>query len=325
VKAKPPAKTYTRNTDPCQKRTETATSSDVVEMVEITVSTTTDDTLTMDNTINTTGMMDTDNALFDFTSPLNTATENEQIIVENVPILDTSLLINNQHSSGSSAHVVSANEKFEFFTDGIEAELMNVNFPDEGYSTSGSCSGKSSPTGSTGSEENYITLQPLDAGNTMTTLNLGDLNLDSMLDMDFTLLNGDQNVKHVQERDHVLEKEQDPHWNPSYIGTFDTVDDLVSSLGVGTSEEPKKATRNKKGPKQQPLETLPEKNHKNIQRCREYRKNKGIKQKMEESELEGLEQQNRDLQMTEKRMREQLSKMQGAYLKLITDGRIKFV
>lgn len=323
TKSKPQAKTYTRNTDPCPKRTETA--SDVVEMVEITVSTTTDDTLTMDNPINTTGMMDTEKALFDFTSPLNTATDTEEMIVANVnvPILDTSLLIN--------AHVESTNEKFEFFTDVVEDELMN-HLPDEGYSTSGSCSGKSSPTGSV-EEENYVTLQNIDAENTMTNLNgiiLSEMNLDSMLkEMDFNLLVDDhQAIKHDQERDQVLEKEQDPDWIPegsSYVGTFKTLDDLVTSLGVEVTEAPKESARHKKGPKRQPLEALPKANISNVIRCREYREKKNMKYEKELTELESLEATNNELQMKEKAMRDQLSKMQGAYLKLITDGRIKFI
>jgi len=81
--------------------------------------------------------------------------------------------------------------------------------------------------------------------------------------------------------------------------------------------------RNVKGPKQQPLESLPEENRANVVRCRLYRENKNAKLAAQLDELEALEAKNARLKEKEQKMKDTLVKLQAKYLKLISGGNIK--
>jgi len=96
-------------------------------------------------------------------------------------------------------------------------------------------------------------------------------------------------------------------------------DDCVKKKTV----KKKNVGRNVKGPKQQPLESLPEENRANVVRCRVYRENKNIKLAAQLDELETLEAKNARLKEKEQKMKDTLVKLQAKYLKLISGGQIK--
>jgi len=96
-------------------------------------------------------------------------------------------------------------------------------------------------------------------------------------------------------------------------------DDCVKKKTV----KKKNVGRNVKGPKQQPLESLPEENRANVVRCRVYRENKNIKLAAQLDELETLEAKNARLKEKEQKMKDTLVKLQTKYLKLISGGKIK--
>merc|ERR1712126_510685 len=85
----------------------------------------------------------------------------------------------------------------------------------------------------------------------------------------------------------------------------------------------KPVRRHIKGPKQQPLESLPEENRANVLRCRVYRENKNVKLQAQLNELETLEAKNKRLKEKEQKMKDTLVKLQTKYLKLISGGKIK--
>jgi len=83
--------------------------------------------------------------------------------------------------------------------------------------------------------------------------------------------------------------------------------------------------RHRKGPR--PLskdQFKDEKMFKNAKRCREYRTNKKSTVKVEMTELEKLEAQNTLLKKKEGNLKEKVAKIKMQYVKLISEGRIKF-
>jgi len=96
-------------------------------------------------------------------------------------------------------------------------------------------------------------------------------------------------------------------------------DDYVEKKTV----QKKTVRRHVKGPKQQPLESLPEENRANVLRCRVYRENKNIKLAAQLDELEALKAKNARLKEKEQKMKDTLVKLQTKYLKLISGGKIK--
>lgn len=63
----------------------------------------------------------------------------------------------------------------------------------------------------------------------------------------------------------------------------------------------------------------------NIVRCREYRRNKNFKLSKDQEELKQLEARNQSLRQEEEVIMDKLAKLQDAYLKLIQQGKLKFV
>jgi len=83
--------------------------------------------------------------------------------------------------------------------------------------------------------------------------------------------------------------------------------------------------RHRKGPKQLSKEDIKDDSKwKNVKRCRVYRKNKTKKITVEKTELQILEDQNNELKAREAKLKEKVSKMKNLYLKLISEGRIRF-
>lgn len=110
-------------------------------------------------------------------------------------------------------------------------------------------------------------------------------------------------------------EELDPDWDPCT---------MLDALGMGKTRDSGKPRRHSKGPKRQRLEDLPEANRKNVERCREYRKEKNSTLASWLDELETLEARNMELKKQEQEMRGKVDRFQTAYLKLISDGKIKF-
>jgi len=193
-----------------------------------------------------------------------------------------------------------------------EVDTMMV---DEGYNTAEStASGKSSPTSSIG--DDVVTLNNHDQDHTVEWSLPADFNINA-IDIDFVL----QQTEVANAVDGILPD----HQEFNFIGTYETTEEMNKALDLEPKQDaPKERRRHKLGPKQQKLEELPRENIDNVKRCREYRKNKNIKLSVEEEELKELEERNAELREKEKMMVEKLSKAQGAYIRLIREGRVKF-
>jgi len=107
-------------------------------------------------------------------------------------------------------------------------------------------------------------------------------------------------------------------WDPDSM-----LDSLESFIQQGN--EPNKKRRHTKGPKRMALEEIPADNRKNVLRCRQYRRDKNNTLATWADELEQLENRNRELKEQEKKMQEKVEKVQAAYIKLISEGKIKFL
>jgi len=194
--------------------------------------------------------------------------------------------------------------------EGIEKQNQ-LYFSDEGYS--GSVSGNSSPTSCV---EDYTTLHAMETEDAITTntvpeLHLPEVNFQNLDDIEIDLL--DSNL------DSVL------------LGTFESVPQMLNAFSseknTTNEEQPKNdevSKRHRKGPKRQEMENIPAKNRSNVERCRVYRKNKKEKELDYQDELMALESRNDELVKKEQRMKDELVRLQSAYLKLISEGRIKF-
>jgi len=193
-----------------------------------------------------------------------------------------------------------------------EVDTMMV---DEGYNTAEStASGMSSPTSSIG--DDVVTLNNHDQDHTVEWSLPADFNINA-IDIDFVL----QQTEVANAVDGILPD----HQEFNFIGTYETTEEMNKALDLEPKQDAlKERRRHKLGPKQQKLEELPRENIDNVKRCREYRKNKNIKLSMEEEELKELEERNAELREKEKMMVEKLSKAQGAYIRLIREGRVKF-
>jgi len=102
----------------------------------------------------------------------------------------------------------------------------------------------------------------------------------------------------------------------------------VETMEMDTGKTPNRKrfdNRHRKGPKQLSKDEIKDEDTwKNVKRCRDYRKNKTHKITAEKTELEKLEDRNSELKMKEKHLKEKVTKMKNLYIKLISDGRIKF-
>ena len=141
----------------------------------------------------------------------------------------------------------------------------------------------------------------------MHEINIDDIDTILAEDIDFTLLDdyAEEPILQTQEL--------------NIVGTFDNYSDLIKAL-----EPAKTKQRNMKGRKQQPLHKLPKENHSNVMRCRKYRRDKNARAFEELDELPILVARNDELKRQEEAMRAKLARVRGAYLKLITEGRIKY-
>lgn len=119
------------------------------------------------------------------------------------------------------------------------------------------------------------------------------------------------------------------------FGSIDYMDQALLSLGesddsmeMTTNQMTSKKgsdNRHRKGPKPLSKEDIKDDDKwRNVKRCRDYRKNKTKKITVEKTELEILEAENSDLRMEEDQLKAKVTKMKNLYIKLISDGRIKF-
>jgi len=189
----------------------------------------------------------------------------------------------------------------EFVTVDIDNVDIDNLFPriDNEYAISGS----SSPTNSM--EDDVMTIHSMDMDD-VTNIDLNDIQFDLL---DATVLG------------------PDPDYVPptaTIVKTFKDLPELVKAMGREHKAKTRTKKRHTKGPVQLPLEQIPEENRNNVIRCREYRKNKTVKLEAGMEELERLEARNLELRRKEERMKEKLDRAQTAYLKLISEGRIKF-
>lgn len=102
----------------------------------------------------------------------------------------------------------------------------------------------------------------------------------------------------------------------------------VETMEMGAGHTPNRNrsdNRHRKGPKQLSKDEIKDEDTwRNVKRCRDYRKNRTHKITVKKTELEKLEDLNSELKMKEKHLKEKVTKMKNMYIKLISDGRIKF-
>lgn len=135
----------------------------------------------------------------------------------------------------------------------------------------------------------------------------------------------------------LIDEERDPSWHPQdyelkKVAVFENKDlhealfsDEERSSSKRKDVAPKKPQKYKKGPKPLTLENIDdEEKKKNIIRCREYRckKNEIILEEM--TELEKLEARNNELKLKEQALKDKVKKLKDTYIKLISEGTIKF-
>lgn len=136
----------------------------------------------------------------------------------------------------------------------------------------------------------------------------------------------------------LIDADRDPTWHPQdfelkKVAVFDNRDLhqalfperenilLKKKQPIGS----KKQHKHKKGPKPLPLEKIDDEDKKkNIIRCREYRckKNESVLEEM--TELEQLEERNKELKLQEQAVKDKVKKFKDTYIKLISEGRIIF-
>jgi len=136
----------------------------------------------------------------------------------------------------------------------------------------------------------------------------------------------------------LIDAEKDPTWCPQdyelkKVAVFDNKDLHQALFPDGgklakkkvTSPKKKRIIKYKKGPKPMCLEKIDdEEKKKNIIRCREYRCKKTETVLDEMTELEELEARNMELKIQEQAVRDKVKKLKDTYIKLISEGRVKF-
>lgn len=131
----------------------------------------------------------------------------------------------------------------------------------------------------------------------------------------------------------LIDTEKDPSWFPNNfelkkVAVIDN-SDVHHALFPNKKKSPKKKVqtnnRHKKGPIPLILDDIEdEENVKNIIRCREYRNKKNEAVIDEMTELEQLEEKNRELKHKEQMLKDKVKRIKDMYIKLIGEGRIKF-
>jgi len=225
------------------------------------------------------------------------------------------------------------------------------NNQDEGYSTAGSTSGKSSPTGSFGEDQSSDGMEILQLENTVEAP-LQDLNTDAsnmfgnINNTNLLVLTAPEPHFQTQEDcgnnqpqtlDHgpIMQETSNTQYvyldvvdttapELTLVGTYNNYPEMIqANPSLAAEKVPKGPRRHTKGPKQAELDEIPEQNRKNVMRCRKYRENKKVKVATWEDELETLQTRNTELREEEKMMKAKLAKVQESYINLIKTGRIK--
>eukprot|EP00092_Neocalanus_flemingeri_P024802 GFUD01026892.1.p1 GENE.GFUD01026892.1~~GFUD01026892.1.p1 ORF type:complete len:201 (-),score=69.89 GFUD01026892.1:133-735(-) len=130
----------------------------------------------------------------------------------------------------------------------------------------------------------------------------------------------------------LIDAEKDPSWySHNYelqkVAVFDNSELHQALFPKKDKSLNKKKTvnRHRKGPKPLSLDELDdEEKMKNIIRCREYRCKKTSDVIEEMTELEMLEDKNKELKLQEKEVKDKVIKMKSIYIKLISEGRFQF-
>jgi len=153
-------------------------------------------------------------------------------------------------------------------------------------------------------------------------------------DTDFTLRYSSDAWEDLSSK--LIDEERDPTWHPQdyeleKVAVFDNKDlheALFPEEDTSSSKKkapPRKPQKYRRGPTPMSLEKIDnEEKRKNILRCREYRfkKNEIILEEM--TELEKLEARNIELKQKEQALKDKVKKFKDTYLKLISEGRIRF-
>jgi len=154
-------------------------------------------------------------------------------------------------------------------------------------------------------------------------------------DTDFTIEYSSDTWEDLSSK--LIDEERDPTWHPQEyelekIAVFDNKD-LHEAL---FPEEDRSSLKRKKTPRRKPqkyrrgptpmsLDKIDDEEKKrNILRCREYRNKKNEVILEEMTELEKLEAKNIELKQEEQALRDKVKKFKDTYLKLISEGRIRF-
>jgi len=335
--AKPAIKTYSKISDHCEKKTKKKT--DPKQNINTSVNNTTSEIENCKSNTNekatvvATITVPVTNVKIPVTTTIDVPTTPVKISVPTPP-LESSFPLDLQPMEEAPAMLLDefVSELTDHELQGIEKQNHHQYLSDEGYSES--ISGNSSPTSGV---EDYATLHAMEPEDVVTTNpvpELPELHIPEVEDfhLDSVLLSGDIEMD-LLDSNLVSEKDQDMLYEVDNIllGTFDSIPDMLNAFSsekvTSDEEQPKTdnaSKRHRKGPIRQNLEDLPAENRGNVQRCREYRLAKKEKELNYIDELNALESKNNELVLKEQRMKEELVRMQEAYLKLISEGRIKF-
>merc|ERR1712013_507879 len=154
-------------------------------------------------------------------------------------------------------------------------------------------------------------------------------------DTDFTLEDSSNTWEDLTSK--LIDEERDPTWHPQEyelekVAVFDNKDlheALFPAEDRSSSKRrkplPRKPRKYKRGPTPMSLDKIDdEEKKKNIIRCREYRckKNEIVLEEM--TELEKLEARNNELKQQEQALKDKVKKLKDTYIKLISEGTVRF-
>jgi len=225
----------------------------------------------------------------------------------------------------------------------LDHVVEHPDIQDDGYHSPGS------PGSSTGEssmdidnfepEKNEMTNEPIEyiqefiVDNVINTEGL-DFQLidetDSSIDADYTS-DDSSNSWEDDLSSKLIDTEKDPAWYPhnyelQKVAVYDNSDlhqALYPKKDKSTNKK-KTINRHRKGPIPLCLDEMDEEKKKNVTRCREYRCKKKDAVLEEMSELEMLEQKNKNLKKQEQEVKDKVKRFKAMYIKMISEGRIKF-
>jgi len=131
----------------------------------------------------------------------------------------------------------------------------------------------------------------------------------------------------------LVDDPTDPAWMPDDVQFVKTIDarddaDLYQRImqETGMRKKTRRQVKHRGGQKRLADEELKDAEHAfNVNRCREYRRHKKMKEENQLTEVENLELENARLKEKEERMTRTLARVKQAYISLIVNGTIRMI